>query len=490
MAIVIKFSKSMNTSTILGNITIEPGVQIQDYIWKNGNKTLTLTLASNLSSYTWYKIVIKADMKDSGIVLDSNGVEHKYSVEKNLESTYVFSFRTKDVTSPEITDVQANPSPQEVYGYVNITAFVSDNVMVNNVYVNITYPNGTQLGNFSMNGVELDANKNGTYYCNITYSVLGTYSYYIWVNDTSNNQNKSDTYQFIIRDTTPPQISSIQDFPDPQEVYGYVNITCTVTDNVAVNVLKVNITSPNSEITNISMIRISGTDNYYYNTIYSIKGIYSYYIWANDTSGNGNISTIHYFTIQDTTEPIISNIQATPSLQAQSGWVNISCTVIDNFDYPVNNVKVNITGPIGFTPINITMTQIPGTNNYYYNSTYAIAGLYSFHIWANDTSANENESMEYYFTITIALRKVIEDREVNVIGIGNGTVNIEAVGLPQSLPEKLQNITCIEVTITGKLTYINIIVKYSDDDVKGLNEATLKMYYWTGTEWKLCNNTG
>ncbi|MDI6887458.1 MAG: hypothetical protein QMC98_02300, partial [Candidatus Thermoplasmatota archaeon] len=22
------------------------------------------------------------------------------------------------------------------------------------------------------------------------------------------------------------------------------------------------------------------------------------------------------------------------------------------------------------------------------------------------------------------------------------------------------------------------------------NEATLKMYYWTGTEWKLCNNTG
>ncbi|MDI6856169.1 MAG: hypothetical protein QMD21_05250, partial [Candidatus Thermoplasmatota archaeon] len=285
----------------------------------------------------------------------------------------------------------------------------------------------------------------------------------------------------------PPQISSIQDFPDPQEVYGYVNITCTVTDNVAVNVLKVNITSPNSEITNISMIRISGTDNYYYNTIYSIKGIYSYYIWANDTSNNPSRSGVYHFEI-DVTAPEITNVQAYPTMQAQNGWVNITCTVTDNVK--IDNVKVSITGPLGFTPINSAVTQIPGTNNYYYNSTYAIAGVYSFHIWANDTSANENESMEYYFTITIALRKVIEDREVNVIGIGNGTVNIEAVGLPHSLPEKLQNITCIEVTITGELTYINITIKYSDEDVKGLNEATLKMYYWTGTEWKLCNNTG
>ncbi|MDI6856676.1 MAG: hypothetical protein QMD21_07850, partial [Candidatus Thermoplasmatota archaeon] len=60
----------------------------------------------------------------------------------------------------------------------------------------------------------------------------------------------------------------------------------------------------------------------------------------------------------------------------------------------------------------------------------------------------------------------------------------------QPPPENLRNITCIEVTITGKLTYVNITIEYSDEDVKGLNEATLKMYYWTGTEWKLCNNTG
>ncbi|MDI6708871.1 MAG: right-handed parallel beta-helix repeat-containing protein [Candidatus Thermoplasmatota archaeon] len=386
--IVIKFSKSMNTATIPGNITIESGVQIQNYGWANENRTLTLSFTSNLSSCTWYKVTINTNLRDSDTVFDSNGIKH--SVEKNLESTYVFSFRTKDVTSPEITDVQANPSLQEVHGYVNITAFVSDNVMVNNVYVNIAYSNSTPLGNFSMTGINLDANRNGTYYYTRSYSVLGTYSYYIWANDTSDNQNKSDINTFTIQDTTKPEISTVEAFPSVQTQNGYVNITCTLTDNVA-----------------------------------------------------------------------------------------------------VDNVKVSITAPIGFTPINITMTQILGTNNYYYNSTYPVAGLYSYYIWANDTSGNEKETSKYHFTITIAvIGFVIESREINVIGIGNGTVNVTSAALPQAPPENLQYITCIEVTITGELTYANITIKYNDSDVAGIDEAMLRVYYWTGTEWKLCNNTG
>ena len=191
--IIITFSKPMNTLTIPGNIIIEPEIEIQNYIWSNENKTLTLIFASELSSYTQYIITINTNVTDG--VTDSDGVVHSL---ENMKEPYQFSFRTKDATPPEITNVQANPSAQEVYGYVNITAFVSDNAMVNLVYVNIIYPNGTLFGNFSMTGIGLDANKNGTYYYNTTYSAVGTYSYHIWAVDTSGNANKSSEYIFTI----------------------------------------------------------------------------------------------------------------------------------------------------------------------------------------------------------------------------------------------------------------------------------------------------
>lgn len=388
---------------------------------------------------------------------------------------------------PEITNISCTPNIQEVHNYVNITAFISDNAMVNDVYVNIM-SNSNLFGNFSMTGIELDVNGNGIYYYNTSYSDLGNYSYYIWANDTSDNQNKSDTYQFIIQDTTPPQISDVQDSMDPQEVYGYVNITCNVKDNVDVNAVKVNITDPNGGTTNISMIKI-GDHSYYYNTSYSLLGAYPYYIWTNDTSGNGNKSDTKHFTIQDTTEPEISNVQAYPSIQAQNSWINISCTVRDNV--AVSSVKVSITGPIGSTPLNITMIKIPGTNNYYYNTIYSIAGTYSYYIWANDTSSNGNKSTEYHFTITIAVITTVNGKAVNITGVGTGMINVTSIALPQTPPENLQYIGIqVNISITGLLTYANITIKYNDSDVAGINESKLRMYYWDGSQWQICNNTG
>ncbi|MDI6708496.1 MAG: hypothetical protein QME47_05375 [Candidatus Thermoplasmatota archaeon] len=337
-------------------------------------------------SQTQFKWTAKLGMHELKIVADPDNLLPEWNEVNNEASLDVL---VVDPIEPEVSNVQALPVVQEVSGWVNITCSVKDNVKVDTVKVNITDPNGNFVGNFTMTGIELDANKNGTYYYNTTYSVLGTYSYYIWANDTSNNQNKSD---------------------------------------------------------------------------------------------------INTFTTQDTTKPEILNVQAFPSVETQNGWVNITCTVTDNVK--INIVKISTTGPAGFTPVNISMIQIPDTNNYYYNSTYPVAGEYSYYIWANDASSNENKSTEYYFTITMAVTKHIEGRAVNVVGVGNGTVNITSAALPQPPPENLRNITCIEVTITGELEYINITIKYSDEDIIGLNEDTLKMYYWHENKWKLCNNTG
>jgi len=88
-----------------------------------------------------------------------------------------------------------------------------------------------------------------------------------------------------------PQITNIATATssplDTNSSYGWVNITCDITDNIAVDEVFLNITNPNGSYNNVSMNAGAG-DRYYYNssTAFSTYGNYSYSIWANDTSNN------------------------------------------------------------------------------------------------------------------------------------------------------------------------------------------------------------
>ena len=103
----------------------------------------------------------------------------------------VYCFGQPDTTPPEITDVQATPSIQTSGGYVNITATVTDDIAVDTVTVNITSPVFPAEEMINVPGTD-------TYYYNATYTEVGTYDYFIWADDTSENENTSDTYQFEI----------------------------------------------------------------------------------------------------------------------------------------------------------------------------------------------------------------------------------------------------------------------------------------------------
>ncbi|EMR74686.1 nitrous oxidase accessory protein [Thermoplasmatales archaeon SCGC AB-540-F20] len=203
--------------------------------------------------------------------------------ENSITST-TYTFTIQDSTLPEISNVADTPDPQEVGGHVNITCDVTDNIAVDTVMVNITYPDASTI-NTSM--------LEGSYYYNSTYSMVGTYSYFIWAQDSNGNVDTSATFTFNIQDTTPPEITNVIDTPDPQEVGGYVNITCDVTDNVEVDTVTVDITYPDASSVNVSMLEGS----YYYNTIYTQTGTYTYFIWANDTYDNSDISTTYNFEI-------------------------------------------------------------------------------------------------------------------------------------------------------------------------------------------------
>jgi hypothetical protein len=103
-------------------------------------------------------------------------------------------------------------------------------------------------------------------------------------------------------DSTPPQITgvsrSVSDPLDTSSSYGWVNVSCTVTDNVAVSQVLLRIHNPGGSWNNVSMItRTSGKYYYRSTTAFSTAGNYSYTIWAKDTSNNPATSSAVLFSM-------------------------------------------------------------------------------------------------------------------------------------------------------------------------------------------------
>jgi hypothetical protein len=208
-------------------------------------------------------------------------------------------FEIHDTILPEISDTTALPDPQEVEGFIDISAIIEDNYELNEVWINITDPNDNPAGNFSMNY------DSGTtrYHDYRTFDIVGTYQFIIWANDTSGNWNYS-IGQLQIHDTTSPDISDTDALPNPQEVEGYVNISAVVTDIVGVDNVWIEITDPNDDLVgNFSMNYDSLTNRYYDNRVYDIVGTYQFIIWASDTSDNWE-SGSDQFIIQDNQAPM------------------------------------------------------------------------------------------------------------------------------------------------------------------------------------------
>ncbi len=267
------------------------GVGSVNVSWSHGSLIGNLALSDD-GDGTW----------SGSVTLDDSLGNLIYRVQVNDTSgNYVRgSQQSKSVSdndNPQVINVSATPSIQDIGGYVNITAVVTDNIAIGNVYLNITYPDSS-IQNFSITG-----NKSGnTYYCNKTYSMMGTYTYFVWADDSSGNSIVSTTDTFSVGESTSPQISNItnttSDPLDTNSSFGWVNITCDVTDNIAVDEVFLNITNPDGSYNNVSM-SATGVSSYYSNssTAFSVHGNYSYFIWANDTSGNADISSSYDFSM-------------------------------------------------------------------------------------------------------------------------------------------------------------------------------------------------
>ena len=199
-----------------------------------------------------------------------------------------------DNDKPSISNSDASPSTQVKDGSVNLTADITDNIALTSVYVTITYPDS------SSTNLSVFTNKIGnTFYCLQSYSMLGSYSFTFWAEDSSGNSIVSSAESFTIVDESAPVMSdfsvSSSSPLDTNISYGWINISCTVSDD-ELSMVRLHYTDRNEVSTNTSMTEATG-DQFYYNTSLSEYGNYSYYIWSSDSSGNGNKSTVFTYSL-------------------------------------------------------------------------------------------------------------------------------------------------------------------------------------------------
>ena len=371
-----------------------------------------------------------------------------------------------DTTKPELSSVQDTPDPQEVNGWVNITVFVKDNVNVNAVKVNITR-DGALVGNFSMTGINLDANNNGTYYYNTTYSTLGTYTYFIWANDTSDNRNTSaalGTFTFIITSANnppnPPILTSPDnntwtndntplfdwDFSDPEgdESRGY-NVTISNSSTFTT----INYWVNKSTVTNITE-HTWGSGGESSSPI--ADGTWYWRVKANDTSGVWSDWSGWRIIKIDTAAPTVTAVS--PAQGATN--IAITTTITKTFNEPMNQTSVEASFKV-----------------YQDGSATNLSGTYS---WSGNEciftpSSQLSPNTKYWGNVSIGAK----DLAGNPLGVANNTwfTTAAGVGITVNSPSAAGiawqggSSKWINYTISGGTAPYTVKLYYSTADTTG-----------------------
>jgi hypothetical protein len=452
---------------IISDVTVIPDPQeVNDYV------NISAIIEDNYKVFgAWVNVIDPNDDPLGNFSMSYDPVTGRYYLDRTygILGTYKFTiwandtgnnwdfsqgqFLMHDTAIPTITDLTTIPDPQEVNGYVNISAVIDDNYQVNGAWVNIKDPNDDPVGNFSLS---YDSG-NGRYYINRTYDIIGTYQFTIWVTDANDNWNFLSG-QFLMQDTTLPTINDVTSLPDPQEVNDHVNISAVIADNNEISGVWVEIIDPdNATVGNFSMNYDSTAGRYYYDSNYDILGTYQFIILTKDASNNWNFAQ-GQFEMQDTTPPTISDTISLPDPQEINGFVDISAEIEDNHE--LNEVWVNITDPNGELVGNFSMIYDSGSGKYHDNRAYDVIGTYQFTIWTNDTSGNWNLSSGEF--------------EINDIGLPTIT---DVTALPD--PQEVNGFVDISADIEDNYDLSEVWVNITDPN--GDSVGNFSMIYDSGS---------
>ncbi|KAA0010513.1 MAG: hypothetical protein FE041_05200 [Thermoplasmata archaeon] len=383
--VIIKIDKT-KASTIH---SLSPSLPNGNNGWYVSNVTITLNANDNVSgvNVTKYKIDDGNWENYSGAFIISEEGEHTikyYSIDNagNEEDQKEINIKI-DKTKPIIHDYTL---PQATTGDPLIfNASIEDANGINEAYVEYWYGNSGHT-NESIETV-------GDYWQKeITIiNTLETLHYIISAVDEAGNWNSTGERIVNITDNDNPEITSFDVHPYIQAEGGYVNISCTIIDNIYVGKVYVNITYP--DLSHHSYEMEKKGNEYYYNTSFIMTGNYSCFICAMDTSNNSRNSSVATFAIVANsppdmpTNPSPEDGQATVAVTVDLSWV---CSDPDN-DPLTYDIYFGISSSPPKVASNISSTT-------YNPSALDYSTTYYWRIVVWDEHGAKNESDLWHFT--------------------------------------------------------------------------------------------
>jgi len=201
--------------------------------------------------------------------------------------------QTPSDNPPRVHNVTASPDPAEVNDTITVSAEATDDAGVDSVRATIQRPDSTiYLATLS------DADNDSIYTVDYSQTSLnGSYTVTVQANDTLGQTSSSVITFVVLAFVDDPQvISSPSAVPNPVGVNGTVTVSANVTDDVVVDAVLANITTPSG---NTSSLTLTDPDN---DTIYSStfsdtsqNGSYTVTFWANDSGGLSDSAQISFW---------------------------------------------------------------------------------------------------------------------------------------------------------------------------------------------------
>jgi len=198
------------------------------------------------------------------------------------------------------------------------------------------------------------------------------------------------------------------------------------------------------------------------------EGSHTIKVYANDTAGNIGVSSILYFTV-DNTLPALT-IQQPTNGSINTNWFNITATDANGID----SCWYNQGGS------NQTLTNSSG--NWNYQNTTLIDGIYTVNFYCNDMVSNENiSSIIFTYDTTPLIITIINPANTTVISDNfnvtfNEAPSWSAYSLDNAANVSMGTNISYNTILAGILDGSHNIIVYANDTTGNMNSTTR---HWT-----------
>jgi len=187
-----------------------------------------------------------------------------------------------------------------------------------------------------------------------------------------------------VLDTEPPTIAGVTATPTTQVAGSPLNVSATVTDNVGVGGVWLEVQAPGGGATNASMARGPG-DTYFLERAYSTVGIHAFTIWASDTSNLWNSAGGQF----EVTPANVPTIEFAPPMSVDLGApLNLTATVTHSV--AMAEARLNFTDTEGVNR-NVSMDS-QGSSYWHVVPAQLRARPMSVFVWARGVDGNVNRT--------------------------------------------------------------------------------------------------